>query len=534
MWKQFKLLSKIQLCNLFGLNQIRYGKDEKKKRRFILLAVVCAFLGILVIAYSGIIASAFVMLGMGEILPSFTLTIVSLVTLVFTMYKAGGVLFNMQTYEMLISLPVSSATIVVSRFFSMYIQNVGFGCIVMFPATFIYGISIKAGFIFYLQVVAGVLLMPLIPMTISTAAGALITGISSRMKHKNIVSIILSLGFVIIFLVLMSVVSVENYNVEGEFILSTEMLNELGDMIQKQMYASYPPAALFSDGIINNNMIAFLKFAALSVSVFLLMVLLVQWKFVSICTALHSNRANNTYQKQGLNTNSPILSLYKKELKRYFSSSVYVLNTSICYILMVVFAAGLFFAGQERMAELLQFSGIINAIAPLILVAMCSMISTTGCSISMEGKQWWLAQSLPITSKQLFDSKILVNLTIALPCYVLAEIFMFLSLELSFFDGVWMILLPLFYLLFSSVLGITVNRKIPMLQWESETTAVKQGASVLVCMLIGMGSMIPLVAAVFAGDARHIVFIIILLLIGGTTFYLYRKNTTVDICTIGE
>ena len=34
MIRQIKLLTKLQICNLFGINEVRFTKDKKKKARF--------------------------------------------------------------------------------------------------------------------------------------------------------------------------------------------------------------------------------------------------------------------------------------------------------------------------------------------------------------------------------------------------------------------------------------------------------------------------------------------------------------------
>ena len=45
MLKQIQKLTALQLCNLFGINEVRYTKDKKKKDNFILLTLAWILVG---------------------------------------------------------------------------------------------------------------------------------------------------------------------------------------------------------------------------------------------------------------------------------------------------------------------------------------------------------------------------------------------------------------------------------------------------------------------------------------------------------
>ncbi len=116
------------------------------------------------------------------------------------MFKAGSVIFQKNFYEILCSLPVSQTAIVISRFLSMYVGNVLLAFAVMIPGMAVYAYFMQPGFSFYLLAIIGTLFIPLLPMTIATLFGALITAISSRMKHKSLVGAGLSVLLVLAIL----------------------------------------------------------------------------------------------------------------------------------------------------------------------------------------------------------------------------------------------------------------------------------------------------------------------------------------------
>ena len=528
MWKQIGLLTGIQLRNLWGWNQIKYGKDKKKKNRLVLLAVTYAFLGVMLAFYTGLLGYGCVAMGMADIIPAYMLAVVSLLILFFSVYKAGSILFDTRTYEMMIALPVKPVSIVVSRFLTMYVENLVMGMVVLLPAAGVYAYYIRPDALFYITIALGAFLMPLLPMTIATAVGALVTAVSSRMKHKNMVSILLLMGLTIGILLLSMGTSY------GQITVSEELLQNMAALMAQQVYGMYPPARLFTSGVVEGNIPAFLAFAGISLGTFLILAALIQWKFVAICTALNARVAKKNYKMQELAQNSPLKALYLRELKRYFSSVIYVCNTLIGYLLMVIAAAAFFVVGVEKMEQAMGMPGSLIRILPIVLAFMCSLSSTTTSSISMEGRQWWLVRSLPVSTGQVFGSKMLVNLTMAFPCYMISVILLLLSLGGLSADSLWVVVVPLVYILFGTVAGITINCKMPIFEWEAESAVVKQSGAMFTAMAVDFVIVLVPMAVLFAlpSVSVHLVMGGTSAVLLGVTAVLYRKNSKIDLKTI--
>lgn len=529
MWKQIKLLTKINICNIGSLNQIRYGHNPKEKKRSCLLASILVLLGIMCIVYSAGLSYGFIILGMGDMIPPYVMTLLSLIILFFTIYKAGSLIFEPRTYEMLSSLPIYPAFIVLGRFSAMYLQNLLLSAGVLVPSACIYGIYLKPSLIFYLEMAAGIFLIPLLPMTIAVAVGALITAVSSRMKHKNFVTIALTM-LLVLGIVILSI----KFSVNSTMI-SDDMILDLAQTLESQLYRVYPPAKLFALAVNEQNVLALLELILLSVLPFIVLIYIVQRYFASICSALNSRAAGKNYEMTELKQQILMMTLYKKELFRYAASPLYVLNTSIGYILMVIAVIAMLITGTREFEHMLGYEGIVKKALPFLLAIMCSMASTTTNSISMEGKNWWITQSLPIPPKYLFNAKILVNLTIALPCWVVTELLLFFALDARISERLAIIFLPLAYILFVSVAGITINRKMPLFQWTAESAVVKQSAASLTALLTGFASvLIPAAFLFIPGISPVLVSFVALTLIIMITIILYKGNNRIDLRTIGE
>lgn len=525
MWGQLRTLIKLELCNIFGLNVFRFSKDKKAKSKSVMLLAVCICLLIMMVFYVGSLAAGLILLGAGEVVPSYLLMISSLLIFIFGMFKAGSVIFRKGGYDILCALPVSSTAVVAGRLVRMYVENLLIVLAVLLPGTAVYVWSLRPGPSFFLTLILGVWFVPLIPMAGAILIGALITGISSRMRHKSLAAAGLSiLAMIGILYGSMRISAVGD--------ISLEMLKELTSFITELLGKVYPPAVWLGWAAVQGNLLQGLLFAGASLGMFGAVSAGTAFFFHQICRSLFGSSARHDYRMGRLKEDSLLVSLCRREFQRYFSSSVYVTNTIMGPIMGCVLAGALLVVGPDALTTPLPVPININGLIPFAFAGIFCMMTTTATSVSMEGKNWWIAKSLPLSAKNILDAKILMNLLLFLPFYFLSEIFLILALRPGAEELLWLLLIPAVFLLFSCVYGITVNLHFPVLNWENEVSVVKQSAS---CVLGGMGGFllaIPCAAGAAAAPEEYVWLIkggicLALLL---TTGFLYWKNNRFDLC----
>jgi len=482
MLKQVLTLSRVQLQNLFGINEMRYTRDKKKKGTFTLLAVAYLLIILMVVGYIGSMSFAFHYLGMGEIVPMYLYTIISLVMLILSFFKAGSVLFSMKSYDIMVSLPVTKSAILTSRFVTMYVTNLLFALIVMLPGLAVHIYFAKPGPSFYLISTLVVLFAPLLPLTISSILGALIKGISSRMKRKNLVEVLLTMIIVVFFMTggVSMGEQAENMDIEEIKLLLSMVTEELGGI--------FPPALWYHNAL-TGNLPQLLLLLFLPALIFAAFVWILSKKFQEICTGLNATYAKHNYKLERLKAEHVLMSLFKKEMKLYFSSSLYVTNTIIGYVLALLLAGAVCVMGIEPIAEYLgaaSYTPLVRQILPFIFSIPLCMTSASSCAISMEGKTFWQLQVLPIKVQDIYNAKLLWNLALSSPFYAVSIILLLIGAKPDLMTALHYLFIPLVFLLFTSVLGLASNLRFPVLNWDNEARVVKQSAAVLVSMLVGM------------------------------------------------
>ena len=529
MMRQIRNLTKLELCNLFGLNVFRHSKDKKAGNRTKLLMGAWMFVIAVVVCYVGGLSYGLVLLEAAEVIPAYLITISSLIMFFFGIFKAGSVIFSKGGYDILCSLPVSKAAIVISRYMRMYVENLLLALLIMVPGVVVYGWFIGPEVSFYLIGVLVILMMPLVPITVATIIGAGITAIASRMKHKSLVAAGLSVLLVLLILLGSSQLAGLKGNV------TPEMLKEISGTVFMLLKKLCPPAVWMGNSMVNGDFLVCFGWMGVSLALFAVMAVLVSAGFHSICRGLYSSLAKHDYQMESLKRRSVLSALYKRELKRYFSSSVYVTNTIIGPILGMVLAVSLLFVDAEPFVQSLPINVDVVGLIPFLLAGVFTLMTTVSVSISMEGKEWWIVKSLPLATKIILDSKLLFNLSLMLPFWLIFEVALAVALRPGILELFWLIAVPAVIMMFACVYGITINLHFPVLNWESDVSVVKQSAS---AVLGGMGGFFVAIVGVAAllvvpeqfSDLLKAVICIVLL---GATALLYRKNNAADLQEIG-
>jgi len=524
MLKQIKTLTKLQLMNLYGINVYRYSKDKNAKKKSRFMALMYVAVGFMLCTYIGGTVYGYAYMGMSDIIPTYLIMLCSVFALFFSIFKAGGVIFQKNSYEILCSLPLSQTAIVISRFLRMYVENLIISCLIMIVGGAVYGVLETPDISFYLIGFLVVLFVPLVPITIATLIGALITAISSRMRHKGIVSAGLSVGLFLLIILGTADMS----QMEGS--ISEDMIYSLLETVRQVIESIYPPAVWMGDAMINGDYFTCILCVVVELVLYVIVILFVSANFRWINRGLHSTIARHDYQMESLKKNSVLKALYKKEMKRFFSSGVYVTNSIMGPIMSLVLSVTMLVIGIDTLQEKLGIPIDIKGFVPFVLAGILCIMVPSCVSISMEGKEWWIVKSLPIKTKDIIDSKILFSFSVILPFLMVSEVLLTIALRPSLMELVWQLAIPMVMVLFTCVFGVTVNLKFPLFTWENEVSVVKQSTSAFIGGIGGFVivfiCVIPMVLA--PSEYSDIIKTAICVVFIGITAFLYKKNISVS------
>ncbi len=487
------LLIKANIINSLGINKLKTMSTKTEKAKtialgvFILYALVTSFgtmlfLNFRVSVFLKEINALDQMLIMGFISASFMAIIMSI-------YKASGYLYAFKDFDLLMSLPLKNSTVLMSKIFFLYMSSLLLAFLIGLPTFIVYGVQSEKGILFYCMLVVLMLFIPLVPMVIGSGLSLLLGRISSRFKKSNAIILIGSFVLILIFMA-------------GSALINTVSKEQIQGSVQffDWFARAYFPARLFVKAIAGTELFNMLGLVFVYTAVFTSFILCFAISFKKINAKMNESYGGTTYKMNELQVSSPLKALVRKEIKYYFSTYIYVLNTGFGVVMMTIFAVGAPFFGQKTIQTLLNIPDVTGYIAPsfMAFALFCvGMTYTSAVSISLEGKNFWILRSLPIKEMEIMKSKIFLQMIITLPALLLNTTVFALGMHLAWKDYVAMVLIGSGFGVFMALIGIVINLIFPKMEWKSPVTVVKQSASALLASLFSFG-IIALMIASFA------------------------------------
>ncbi len=502
-------LTAVRLRSLFGINKFIHSKDRKEKSRYRMLLIAWIIVGAMMLFYIAALVYSLCEIGMDEAVPAYLVALSSILILAFNLFRSGDIIFGQKGYDILAAMPVKPQSIVISRILYMYVTDLLFAAAVMITGMINYGAFMHPDASFYIYGIIGTLFIPAIPLVISSFFGTALTALTSRMRSKGNFKTVFS----VIIIIAVLLFSAKSGELED---MTPDQIGETVGSISAVIEGTYPPSAWIGNAMMGGNIFGLLLFVLVSAALMSVCVLVCTKVFHRVMHALSSVYTRGDYKMVLQSSRGVTRALLVREAKRYFSSTVYVTNTIIGPIMGTIMSVALCAVGIDALAGTFPFD--IKPLVPLAFSAVFCMMTVSSTSISMEGKQFWIAKSLPVPAKALLDSKILFNLLLFAPFFVVSEIC--LNIALGF--NIWNVLIPLAVILFSVVWGITVDLKLHNFDWEYEAQIVKQSASAALGGFAGFFvSLVWGISAVLLPDlATPVIFAILIIAVT----LLYRKN----------
>lgn len=200
--------------------------------------------------------------------------------------------------------------------------------------------------------------------------------------------------------------------------------------------------------------------------------------------------------------------LLRKELGRFTASPNYMLNCGLGTVMLPILGVLLLVKSSDLLPVIYEMAGgeASGLLATMLCAALClvgSMNDMASSSISLEGKNLWLAQSLPVTPWQVLRAKLLVQVLITGIPMAVTSVLILLAVRPALPLALLLIALPQAFVWLSAAFGLTMDLKRPNLVWTNEITVIKQRLTVLLAHAGRLGVRRPCRRAVLPVRYRH-------------------------------
>lgn len=519
--RTFLLLTRVQMLSVLNsLAPVKSGLSHNQRTlRIVGIATVAVLLGLLFMAYLGLMAVRLALVGLARILPALAVTLGALAGVVFTFLKANGTLFGFKDYDLVMSLPVSRRMVVASRMATLMGMALALAACAMTPLYIVYFLMVPSSAFSIAAAVLSVILAPLAPTALATFASYAITWVAARFRHASLAYVVLGMVAILAFVGACFVFSASANNMSTTDAI--EAVEQVGLTLESSIAGAYPPAAWAGAAVAYGSPLAFAGFAVFSLGVSGLCLEIMQRRYAALNATLaarsrrsgtHGYRAKRT-NGAGARMRTPFWAIVVKEVRTLLGIPTYAFNCLVGYVFTIGFAVLLASMGlqellasgtvngvelgAERVAALM---GNIQLALPWVL-GFCGLTCTSSVpSVSIEGRSAWLMATAPVSTRTMLGAKLASSAIPFAASLALASGILLASGQATPIVALECLLVGFGTFLLWVCTGMFIDVKHPNLTWINPQDVIKRGAPMLSCILGGLVYVLALGTAIFVAS----------------------------------
>lgn len=432
------------------------------------------------------------------ILSLYTLITVAIIVME-GVYKSSDLLFKPRDNDMLLAMPIRKSRIVLARMIKFYVFEMLYCLIFLLPAIIAYAVNVETNVSYYLVAITMLLLVPVIPIAISCVVGLVTSAVAARFgKYRTITQVILS--FASLILIAMSVFAINmTSDFDGRSVVAAS--NRIAQF--------YYPAGAFVRLVNEFDWWQYLMFIGINLAVVAVTVLTISRFYFQIVTRMNVVRRESVKLKSEFKKHGQIFAMVKKELIRYFSTPVLMVNTAMGLVLFLVAVVAVCFKFDDIVTSLVssvedfpltmeEIKSYLPSITFALAVFASLMTYITATTISLEGKTFNFLKSLPISGRKVIMTKVLAAVILIVPAIVLGGVIMAVRFQFGIIDTILVLVGAIVAPFMTELIGALINLKYARFDAESDAVVVRQSASVVVATFLGLGMVLTIVPTTLA------------------------------------
>lgn len=405
---------------------------------------------------------------------------------VFNTYSS---LYQAKDNDMLLSLPIPPSKILFAKLFGVYTMGLMYELIVMIPTIIVWFITVKVSISTALYSILSPFVLSVLVLVLACILGFVVAIVSGKLKRKNIVTVVLSLVFLAAYYYVYS----QAYKMIGIILANPQ---KVGKSVKSILYPFY----CMGRGAEGSH-ISMLIFIGIIALLFFAVYIVLARSFLNLVTA-NRGTTKRKYKEKSIKQSSVNGALLNKEFRRFLGSPAYMLNCGLGIVFMLIGTVVLIIKGTAFRGVIYEFfNDYKNLISLFTAAALCltvSMCDMTAPSVSLEGKNIWLVKCLPISSFAPLKAKLEMHLLLTVPPIVLLAVVTLAVLKITILESILTLAVTVIFVLFTALLGLFLNIKMPNLTWTNEIVPIKQSMSVILTLFGGWAIVLLFGAIYFA------------------------------------
>lgn len=529
-----RVLIKTNIIDAFSKQQ---GLGKRKLSTIILLIFAYGYLCVIVGVFSYGTINNLMLFGQQSAFISLICLVNVVRTLFETVFTSPNILYFSKDNEHLLPLPFQPFEIVAGKLNTLlaysYFSGMFFGLVPLF----VYGYLTKASIVFYLFSLIVVLLLPVIPMLLSSLIMMIVMSFVNLSKHKGLFQ---TLSVILVIAISMSV---SFYSSSGETTPEQMlvMFNQ-ADGLAKSLYPYFPTMKFASEALINLSIVSLLLLVAISAIAYLVMIVVSNKLYFK---GVVGNSTTGSYSKKKVDKKDFIkanvaFSYIAKEFRCLLRKPVYftqcVLPGLILPIIMTFsFSQGVggidrLIADSSQIADFDKGGQLTFSVLILICLFMSIYTYVSITAVSRDGNNATFMKYIPIPFYQQLIYKCVPDMMLTFFPNSLMFIIVAVLIKLPVLPVLFAMIIFAIFAIGRSFFGIIIDCKKPKHNFTSEYQVVKSNFSIFYVIVYNFVLMIPSVLSlIYLSDLPlMVVFLINLLVHGVLTLGLFNYISNKD------
>ncbi len=441
-----------------------------------------------------------------------------------TVFTTQAQMYQAKDNDLLLAMPLKPGSIVGSRVFVLYLLTMVFVAVVMVPAGLVY--SLEAGFSgsFWLVYLISMVLIGLLTQAVTCLLGWVLHFLLAGFRHKAIVATVFMTAVMILYFVGIN-------QIEKLMMLLVNNGGEIASAIQSFAWPFYAlGVACFGDWL------QFVLLAVVCIVIFAVVTIVLNVTFVrAMLVGGKTKRAAK--QKRDDKVRTAMGAVCRKESKRFFTSTTYLVNIGMGLFMIVAFVgAGIMLKDKLMTAMGMMMGGKLQKLLPVLLTGamglLAAMTPISAPSVSLEGKHIWILRSMPISGADVLKAKLRFHCIASVPVSVVGVIILGVLYKCTIAETVLAGVGTALMFVLTGVLGLVFNMCFPRLDWPNEAAPCKSSMAVFFAIFVMMFVSAIYVGIYFGfmallGGAKNSVlaFVLVNVLFAGITYLFYLLMT---------
>ncbi len=463
-----------------------------------------------------------------------------------SVFESLNVLYFSKDLKVLLRMPIKPKNILHSKMLNMIVSEYEMEIIMLAIPMVVYGILTNATGLFYAYMIAILLILPVIPILLTSLIIAIIMRFTNKIKNKNkVIYITLILTTLIVSMITSSFNSQQDFSVSS---IKNVMLkaNGVAETIADYFILIKP----IMNTLLNYDNTTGLKNLVIYIVENIVCYLAVIW----IMSKIYLKGAIGATINSKKNTKKDNSELTLKDFKKRNKYKTYILKeyktimrTPIffieCIIVPVLYPFFIFFTiiGMTEFAALVGldlWEKIRNvATTPFGLAITLGvgqifymMNFTSIISISRESKNAIVTKYIPIDLKKQFELKIFLGTFFNMVASILVTIFYYMCTKNLYVSIVIFVMLYLINRM-GEKLKILIDLNKPQLVWDTEYTMMKQNTNVMYELFYSLivAGIFYLISLIFSDAKIFLIAIFVILSLINIGYNIYIKKNIVNL-----